>query len=129
VEVLAHREELQVRVIVVSFAAPASLAAYRDGLGLHDAVLLSDVDRTAYAAFGFERGSLRRVWLDPRAWWHYAALLARGRRPERPQEDTLQLGGDVLVDPGGVVRWMRVESKTGTEASCGPTSRSISVHP
>jgi hypothetical protein len=112
--VLARREELGVRVVVVSFAAPEMLAAYSARLGLAGAVLLSDVDRAAYRAFGFARGSTARVWLDPRVWRRYAGLVARGRRPERPDEDTLQLGGDVLV-AGGRVTWVY--------ASAGPEDR------
>jgi hypothetical protein len=106
VEVLRHRAELEVRVVVVSFASPPALSAYRERFGLEDAVLLSDERRAAYSAFGFERGSRLRVWLDPRVWWSYARLLARGGRLERPDDDTLQLGGDVLVDADGVVRWI-----------------------
>ena len=84
---LEHREELGVRVAVISFAAPASLAAYRDRFDLGDAVLLSDEDRAAYVAFGFERGSAARVWLSPRVWWRYARLHPRAqRRHQSPRE-------------------------------------------
>ena len=93
------------RVVVVSFAAPASLAAYRDRFGFEGAELLSDERREAYAAFGFLRGSAARVWLSPKVWLRYARLLAAGRKLEKPEEDTLQLGGDVLVD-GGRVTWV-----------------------
>jgi hypothetical protein len=110
VEVLDHREELDVRVVVVSFAAPASLAAYRERLGLEDALLLSDTERAAYAAFGFDRASVARAYLHPRVWWRYATLLVRGRRLERPEEDTLQLGGDVLTGPDARVRWVHRSS-------------------
>ena len=66
-----------------------------------------DPSRESYEAFGFGRGSVARVWLDPRVWRRYAALLLRGRRL-RPAagEDTLQLGGDVVADAEGVVRWV-----------------------
>jgi hypothetical protein len=104
--VLGHREELGVRVVVVGFAAPESLAAYRRRQGLDELLVLSDPQRRAYRAFGFDRGSVARVWLDPRVWRRYAQLIRRGRRIERSKEDTLQLGGDVLVDPDGRVRWI-----------------------
>ena len=105
-EVLRQRDELGVRVVVVSFAAPDSLRAFEERFGFAGAELLSDPARAAYAAFGFDRASTARVWLDPRVWWRYAGLVARGRRPEPPEEDTLQLGGDVLVDADGTVRWI-----------------------
>ena len=112
-EVLDHREELDARVVVISFAPPASLAAYRERFGLGEAVLLSDEERAAYAAFGFDRASVVRAYLDPRVWWRYAGLLARGRKLERPEEDTLQLGGDVLAGPDGRVTW--IHRSTGPE--------------
>lgn len=115
-EVLDHREELGVEVVVVAFAIPEWLALYEHELGRPGVRFLSDPQRASYAAFGFPRGSTARVWLDPRVWRRYAALLARGRRPaRRPREDTLQLGGDVLVDAEGIVRW--------TYRSSGPEDR------
>lgn len=112
-EVLDHADELGARVVVVSFAAPESLSAYRDRLGLAGALLFSDTDRAAYAAFGFDRASAARVWLDPRVWWRYAQLLRAGRRPERLEDDALQLGGDVLTDSTGRVTW--IHRSTGPE--------------
>lgn len=105
-QVLDHRQQLGARVAVVSYAAPALLRLYREEQGLDDVLLLSDQHRAAYAAFGFGRAGVGRVWLDPRVWRAYAALLARGRRPRSAQDDTLQLGGDVLVDAAGLVTWI-----------------------
>jgi hypothetical protein len=106
VEVLHHIRPLAVRIVVVAFASPAALAAYQRSSGLGDVLLLSDERRAAYSAFGFGRGSFARVWLHPAVWWRYARLVAGGRRPERPHEDPLQLGGDVLLDAEGRVRWV-----------------------
>lgn len=103
---LDHREELGLRIVVVAFADAKPLRRYQQGLGLEDVLVLSDPDHQSYAVFGFPRGSVRRVWLDPRVWWRYGTLLARGRRPARAQQDSLQLGGDVLVDDSGRVRWI-----------------------
>ena len=112
-QVLRHQDELRARIVVVSFASPASLARYRERFDLGDAVLLSDTHRAAYAAFGFGRASAARVWLDPRVWWRYAQLLRGGRRLERLEDDALQLGGDVLTDNTGRVTW--VYRSTGPE--------------
>jgi len=94
------------RVACVTFAAPSLLAVFARGLALDRVALYGDPERALYAAFGFGRGSVARVWLDPRVWRRYAALLLRGRRAARPTEDTLQLGGDVVLDADGVVRWL-----------------------
>lgn len=103
---LGERERLGIRAVVVAFAPAQSLARYQAGLGLGELLVLSDPDRRAYRAFGFERGSFARVWLDPRVWRRYAGLIVHGRRPARSREDTLQLGGDVLIDADGLVRWI-----------------------
>ncbi len=89
----------------MSFAPAGLLDAYRRELGV-DVELYSDPDRAAYGAFGFGRTSVARAWLHPRVWARYAQLLARGRRPRRPGEDTLQLGGDVVTGADGRVRWV-----------------------
>jgi peroxiredoxin len=114
-DVLAHKDELDLRVVAVAFAPFDVLAGYQRRLGLDDVPVLSDPERCAYRAFGFGRGSIARVWLDPRVWWRYLSLIRRGRRPESVHEDTLQLGGDVLIDATRRVRWVY--------ASKGPEDR------
>ena len=99
---------------MVTFAPAPMLARFERELGL--AVdYYGDPERVTYAAFGFGRGSVARVWLDPRVWRRYAGLIARGRRPRSPDagEDTLQLGGDVLADAAGRIEW--VHRSTGPE--------------
>lgn len=73
--------------------------------------VLVDADRDAYRAWGLRRSSVAGVWLDPRVWKRYAALIARGERPGRPGEDTLQLGGDFVVDRGGIVTYARPQQR------------------
>jgi hypothetical protein len=104
--VLTHAEQLPVRVVVIAFASARSLAGYQHRQALDDLLVLSDPDRRAYDAFGFGRGTVLRVWLDPRVWRRYAQLVFRGRRPEVAHEDTLQLGGDVLIDAAGRITWV-----------------------
>jgi hypothetical protein len=103
--VLRARDELGLPVACVTFAPGWMLrgfAAELPGLALY-----GDVDRALYRALGFGRGSFARVWLDPRVWARYARLLAGGRRVAgRPDQDTLQLGGDAVVAPGGEITWL-----------------------
>lgn len=103
---LEHREALALRVAVVTFADCHALARYQRRLKLDDTIVLSDPERRLYGAFGFDRASVARVWLDPRVWARYLSLLGRGRRGARPEQDTLQLGGDVLVGADGRIGWV-----------------------
>lgn len=103
---LGHRDRLAVRVVVVGFAPREALARFQQGLALGDTLVLADPGRASYRAFGFGRGSVSRVWLDPRVWARYLSLTARGRRLSAPEQDTLQLGGDVLVRGDGRIGWI-----------------------
>lgn len=109
-----HRQQMTGRIACITFAEPPLLAAFQRELGL-DIPLFADPGRATYEAFGFERGSVRRIWLDPRVWRSYARLLARGRRTRLYRQDTLQLGGDAVLDRAGVVRWIH--------RSAGPDDR------
>ncbi|MEX2031555.1 MAG: peroxiredoxin-like family protein [Dehalococcoidia bacterium] len=88
-------------IAVVTFSDVERLAAYRSALALPFAVL-SDSDRSVYRRYGLERGSWWRIY-GVRTLREYARLLRAGRRPTRPTEDTLQLGGDFVIDPDGVI--------------------------
>lgn len=91
-------------VVVICFSAPDYVAAYqRDRL--QPMTVVVDETRTSYRAYGFGRGSVRTVW-GLRTWRAYARLLRAGRRLHRPTEDTLQLGGDVVVDRVGTISYL-----------------------
>jgi len=99
----------------VTFAEPRALRGFERKMKL-PYLLYGDPDRATYRALGFGRASARRVWLDPRVWRRYAALLVRGRRLEGPAgQDPLQLGGDAVLDARGRLAW--------TYRSRGPEDR------
>lgn len=106
-----HEEELEalgVRVAVVTFEiGPLGGAYVRESQLTWP--LLVDSSRDLYAAYGMHRGQWRHI-LGPAAWWAYVKLLARGRRLHRATGDVTQLGGDVLIDPTGIVRLHHVGS-------------------
>lgn len=91
----------------VTFTGPELLAGFEEALGLPFPVL-GDPGRIAYRTLGLGRAPWRRVWLDPRVWWRYVTLLARGRRLRAGQrgQDVRQLGGDVVLDAAGRVAWL-----------------------
>jgi peroxiredoxin len=88
-------------IAVVTFSDVDRLADYRSALALPFAVL-SDREREIYRRYGLERGSWWRIY-GVRTLREYVRLLRAGRRLTRPTEDTLQLGGDFVIDSGGVI--------------------------
>jgi hypothetical protein len=88
-------------VALITFTRVRNLRGYRSRLGLPFPVL-ADEDRAVYRAYGLGRGPWWRVY-GWRTLTRYAQLLRGGRRLERPTEDTLQLGGDFVVDRDGAL--------------------------
>lgn len=90
-------------VVLITFTRPRNLRGFRHRLGLRYPVL-TDESRSTYRAYGLGRGSWRRVW-GLRSMRAYARVLRGGQRPSFPTEDTLQLGGDFIIDSGGRVAY------------------------
>ena len=65
--------------------------------------LLLDADQSLYASYGMTRGSWWNIY-GIRSVWNYLKLIFRGRMPGKPGKDWRQLGGDVLIDPEGIIR-------------------------
>jgi len=103
-------EELDIRIAVVTFEQSAVARGYARESGLRWPILVDDT-RTLYRDYGMLRGTRWNIW-GPRTWWAYAKELVRGRMPSAAGlgSDTSQLGGDVLVDPTGIVRFLHVGS-------------------
>lgn len=116
------RERLEahgVAVVVVTFDTGPLAEAYVRQTAL-EWPLLADPERKLYRAYGMLHG---RAWdlYGPPAIWCYLKLLTRGRRLHRPGSDVSQLGGDVVVDPSGIVRLHHV----GSGPADRPTVESI----
>ena len=95
-------------IVVVTFAAPARLAAYREHLAVPFPIV-SDVDRRLYRLLGAERGGMRQVWSRGTI-RTYARLLRSGRRLSWPTEDIRQLGADAVVGRDGRLRFLALPS-------------------
>lgn len=104
---LRHRyEEFRAagaEVAAVSFAQSKALLPYARDLRI-PFPLLSDLDRSAYEAYGLRKGSFWSIF-GPKTIWEYAKLMARRRRFRGIQADPFQLGGDFVIDGQGVVRF------------------------
>jgi hypothetical protein len=94
-------EGLRARVVTVSFGPAAKAPDWLEETG-SPYPLLVDARREAYAAYGMRR-SLTGSW-NLATIKRYRELMAAGRAWRGIQGDSLQLGGDVIVDERGVVR-------------------------
>ena len=64
--------------------------------------VLVDGSREVYRGYGMLSASFRDIW-GPKSGWAYMKELAKGEKLRKPHGDVTQRGGDVLVDPAGIV--------------------------
>ena len=69
--------------------------------------LLVDADRKLYNAYGMSSAGFWDIW-GPKTLWAYIKEICRGRFPRKSSGDLYQRGGDVLIDPTGIVRFHHV---------------------
>ncbi len=91
-------------VVVVTFTRARNLAGYQRRF-VAPLTVIADEDRAVYRAYGFGRGTPWRVY-GWRSWRRWLQLVRQGQRQERPTEDTLQLGGDVVVARDGTIAYL-----------------------
>ena len=89
------------QLVLVTFTDPASAESYVTRHDLTFPVLL-DPDRSAFTAYGLGRGAIRDVygWRTVRRYWQVFRSTGLGNL-HAATEDTLQLGGDFVIDPSG----------------------------
>lgn len=90
-------------VILIAYDEPSLLGAkILRGVDVPFDLLL-DRDKRVYREWGMGRTTLAKSVLSPKLTWRYLKLLAAGERFLGLAPDMLQLGGDFVVDPAGVV--------------------------
>ena len=67
-------------------------------------LILSDPQRVVYRAYGLASGTLLRL-LAPGTIWTYIKLMAKGNRYRFGKSDLRQMGGDFVLDEGGLVAY------------------------
>jgi len=95
-------EELNVQIAVVTFEAGFLARAYAEDAGLKWPLLV-DEDRFLYHGYGMLKASFLEL-VGPATWWVYLKEILWGKWPKKASGDVSQRGGDVLIDPDGVVR-------------------------
>ena len=86
---------------MISFSRPGQARIWLDQTNVPFTLLL-DPKRKAYRAYRLEY-SLLRSWA-PNVWLRYAQLILMGRKWRGIQDDSGQLGGDIIVDTNGRIR-------------------------
>jgi len=94
-------EARQTRVAIISFAPPALAHEWIDETRSSFPFII-DRSRKAYQAYGLE-SSLLRSW-SPKVWLAYVRLIAQGMTWRGIQGNSAQLGGDFIIDQGGIIR-------------------------
>jgi alkyl hydroperoxide reductase subunit AhpC len=89
-------------VVVVTFAHDFLARSYVEDTALTWPLLI-DGDRQVYRSYGMLNASFWDIW-GPKTWLVYGRELLKGRKLEKSEDDIYQRGGDVLIDPDGVVR-------------------------
>ena len=90
-------------IALITFTRPRNLRGFGQRFGIVYSVL-ADETRGTYRAYGLGRGPWWRIY-GLRTLRAYGRLLRSGGQLRRPTEDTLQLGGDFVVDSYGVLAY------------------------
>jgi len=98
----AELTEFSVAVAVVTFEAGFLARQYAAETGLVWPLLV-DEKRELYRGYGMLAASFWDIW-GPKTWWAYLNAILLGQRLQQSQGDISQRGGDVLIDPDGMVR-------------------------
>ncbi len=104
-----HEEEFRRRnviVVVVTFENDFLARGYLEETSLSWPLLI-DETRETYANYGMLTASFLDIW-GPKSWWAYLKEIMKGRMPKKSHGDISQRGGDLLIDPGGIVRMHHV---------------------
>lgn len=95
-------EQLGIKVKIVTFDGDTMAQMYIKKLDLSWPLLL-DKESEIYKKFSMSRANWWALY-NPLSILKYLALIFTGTMPGKPGKDLSQLGGDVLVDPEGVIR-------------------------
>jgi len=113
----ADFDRLNVKIVVVTFESDVSSANYIKETTLTWPLII-DENRTLYKSYGMEDASLLDIW-GPKTWLAYIKALTRGQKLKKSDADIRQRGGDVLIDPDGIVRMHHVGAGPGDRPGVG----------
>jgi hypothetical protein len=98
-------------LVVVGSGSPRQARRFQEDVGWEGAVL-SNPDLGAFAAAGMKR-SLVSTLLRPKVLGHALRAFRSGARQAHTQGDSWQLGGVLVLRPGGEVVWRYTSAEAG----------------
>ena len=90
-----------VKIAVVTFENDFFARSYAEETSLAWPLLV-DETRETYRKYGMLSASFWDIW-GPKTWWAYMKELIKGEKLRKSEGDISQRGGDVLIDPDGIV--------------------------
>lgn len=106
-----------VKVVVVTFENDFFARQYLAETALAWPLLI-DGSRTTYHSYGMLSASFWDIW-GPKTWLAYLKALLQGQTLHKSKGDIAQRGGDVLIDPAGIVRLHHIGSGPADRPSIG----------
>jgi peroxiredoxin len=104
-------EKLNIKVIVITFE-PLSPLAFPVVEAAVNFPYYVDEERQLYQYYDILKAGFWDLW-GPRTWLIYLRLLLKGRKIIKSKSDINQRGGDVLIDPNGIVHYHHIGSGPG----------------
>ena len=95
-------DRLNLKVVVVTFEIDSLARGYVEDTALKWPFII-DTTRGLYKSYGMLAASYWDVW-GVKTWLAYFRELLKGNKPVKSEGDVYQRGGDVLIDPEGIVR-------------------------
>ena len=97
-------------LVVIGSGDPEHFPEFRKQTG-YDGLLFSDPSLTAFSVLGFSNGL--RGLMSIKSVFKAASALKQGHRQGSIQGSTLQLGGAIVIDASGTVRYFFAGAKAG----------------
>ncbi len=104
-------DQLRINVLPISFQRPqlGTLPAAGDPPPVD---YFLDLEKSLYHHYGMFSAGFWDLW-GPRSWLAYLKLLAKGHKLIKTDGDVEQRGGEVVIDPAGVIRLHHIGSGPG----------------
>jgi len=100
-----HKEDFRqknVKILSVTFESNIQSQHYVEEMSLIWPLII-DESRELYQSYGMSSGSIWNIW-GPKTWLAYSKEIMKGQKLQKAGTDVMQCGGDVLIDPDGIVQ-------------------------